>query len=250
MSATPTTKANTAEAAAKAALAKKREEAALAANIEEYRRDVAPCIGEIEAAEKQSIHAKLLAIQKRLKVTKDRGKGHTPNAQVTYEYRNAEDILEAVKPLCAEVGAVVTVDVVPMVIGESVPIDIREVKAGGKDHYGNTIAPTVAMISGPRFAAVATAWLTDTATGAAVSASSFAFIDAWRKGQTEPEKLCGSADSYASKYALGHLFALDNNRDADMESDGNGAAAENRNPSSNGTTRNPSASAAADALGF
>ena len=37
--------------------------------------------------------------------------------------------------------------------------------------------------------------------------------------------MCGSADSYASKYALGHLFALDNNRDADMESDGNGADA-------------------------
>ena len=202
-----------AEADAKAKLAAKQ------AKLDEWRRDVPPGVGEIEAAAKQSIHAKLLAIQKRLKVTKDRGKGHNPNAQVTYEYRNAEDILEAVKPLCAEVGAVVTVDVVPMVIGEGVPVDIREVKSGGKDRYGNAIAPTVAMISGPRFAAVATAWLTDTATGAAVSASSFAFIDAWRKGQTEPEKLCGSADSYASKYALGHLFALDNNRDADMESD-------------------------------
>ena len=80
------------------------------------------------------------------------------------------------------------------------------------------------MISGPRFAAVATAMFVDVATGASVKASAFAFIDSWRKGQTEPEKLCGSADSYASKYALGHLFALDNNRDADMESD-NGASA-------------------------
>ena len=38
-----------AEAAAKAALAKKREEAELAAKIEEYRRDVPPGIGEVEA---------------------------------------------------------------------------------------------------------------------------------------------------------------------------------------------------------
>lgn len=38
-----------AEAAAKAALAKKREEAELAAKIEEYRRDVPPEIGEVEA---------------------------------------------------------------------------------------------------------------------------------------------------------------------------------------------------------
>ena len=211
--ATPTTKTNTAEAAAKAALAAKRKakaEAEEQAKLDELRRDVPPGIGEIEELEKaaRTIRAKLLAIQTKLRVTKDRGKGHNPNAQVTYEYRNAEDILEAVKPLCAEVGAVVTVDVVPKVIGEY--------------KYNNDI---LAMLSGPRFVAVATATLSDCATGESVSASSFAFVDAWRKGQTEPEKLCGSADSYASKYALGHLFALDNNRDADMESDGNGASA-------------------------
>jgi hypothetical protein len=224
MSATTTTKPADkarAEADAKAKLAAKRKADAAAeqAKLDEWRRDVPPGVAEIEASAKSSIRAKLLAIQTRLRVTKDRGKGHNPNAQVTYEYRNAEDILEAVKPLCAEYGCVVTVDVVPAVIGESAPVEIREVKAGGKDKYGNAIAPTVAMISGPRFAAVATAILADCATGETVSARSFAFIDAWRKGQTEPEKLCGSADSYSSKYALGHLFALDNNRDADMESD-------------------------------
>jgi len=226
MSATPTTKTNTAEAAAKAALAAKRKaqaEAEEQAKLDELRRDVPPGIGEIEELEKaaRTIHAKLASIQKRLRVTKDRGKGHNPNAQVTYEYRNAEDILEAVKPLCAEIGTVVTIDVVPQLIGEAVPVEIKVV---GKDKYKNDI---LAMLSGPRFAAVATARLTDTTTGESVTATSFAFIDAWRKGQTEPEKLCGSADSYASKYALGHLFALDNNRDADMESDGanNGASA-------------------------
>jgi len=222
MSATPD-KAK-AEADAKAALAAKRKaqaEAEEQAKLDELRRDVPPGIGEIEELEKaaRTIHAKLAAIQKRLRVTKDRGKGHNPNAQVTYEYRNAEDILEAVKPLCAEIGTVVTIDVVPQLIGEAVPVEIKVV---GKDKYKNDI---LAMLSGPRFAAVATARLTDTTTGESVTATSFAFIDAWRKGQTEPEKLCGSADSYASKYALGHLFALDNNRDADMESDGNGADA-------------------------
>ena len=215
-----------AEADAKAALAAKRKaqaEAEEQAKLDELRRDVPPGIGEIEELEKaaRTIHAKLAAIQKRLRVTKDRGNGHNPNAQVTYEYRNAEDILEAVKPLCAEIGTVVTIDVVPQLIGEAVPVEIKVV---GKDKYKNDI---LAMLSGPRFAAVATARLTDTTTGESVTATSFAFVDAWRKGQTEPEKLCGSADSYASKYALGHLFALDNNRDADMESDGtnNGASA-------------------------
>ncbi|MBQ1428552.1 MAG: ERF family protein [Kiritimatiellae bacterium] len=218
------------EAAAKAALAAKRKAEADAeqAKLDEWRRDVPPGVGEVEAQAKAAatIRAKLLAIQTKLRVTKDRGKGHNPNAQVTYEYRNAEDILEAVKPLCAEVGAVVTVDVVPKVIGEAVPVKIEVV---GKDKYKNDI---LAMLSGPRFVAVATATLSDCATGESVSASSFAFVDAWRKGQTEPEKLCGSADSYASKYALGHLFALDNNRDADMESDGanNGADAPTTTP--------------------
>ena len=198
-------------------------QAELAAKREEYSRDVPPGVDEITEIEKaaRTIHAKLAVIQKRLRVNKDRGKGHNPNAQVSYEYRNAEDILEAVKPLCAEIGAVVTIDVVPRLIGEAVPVEIKVV---GKDKYKNDI---LAMLSGPRFAAVATARLTDTTTGESVTATAFAFIDAWRKGQTEPEKLCGSADSYASKYALGHLFALDNNRDADMESDGanNGASA-------------------------
>lgn len=161
------------------------------------------------------VHVKLMAVQQRMRVLKDRGKGHTPNAQVTYEYRNAEDILEAAKPLCADVGAYVKVDVEPRVVGEGVPVDIRCV---GKDKYGNEM---FAMFSGPRFAAFATASFVDANTGEGVTATSFAFVDAWRKGQTEPEKLCGSADSYASKYALAHLFALDNNRDADMESDGN-----------------------------
>ena len=161
----------------------------------------------------KNVHIKLMAVQSRMRVLKDRGKGHTPNSPVTYEYRNAEDILVAAKPLCTEVGAYVKVDVEPRLIGEGVPVEIRTV---GKDKYGNEL---FALISGPRFAAVATAKLTDTASGECVAAKSFAFVDAWRKGQTEPEKLCGSADSYASKYALGHLFALDNNRDADMESD-------------------------------
>ncbi len=214
MSATPD-KAK-AEAEAKAALAAKRRAEAMQREADELRRDVPPGVEAVEEALKtaRTVHAKLAAVQARLRVTKDRGKGHTPNAQVTYEYRNAEDILEAVKPLCAEVGAVVTVDVVPQLVGGEVPVEIRTV---GKDKYKNDI---LAMLTGPRFAAVATARFTDTATGERVEARSFAFVDAWRKGQTEPEKLCGSADSYASKYALGHLFALDNNRDADMESDG------------------------------
>ena len=163
-----------------------------------------------------NIRAKLAYIQQRLRVNKDRGKGHDDRAGVTYEFRNAEDILEKVKPLAEEVKALVVLDVKPEVIGPQVPVDVRSVQSK-TDQY-NTKTETFVAISGPRFAAVATAYLLDCETTDEVHATSFAFIDPWRKGQTEPEKLCGSADSYASKYALGHLFALDNNRDADMES--------------------------------
>lgn len=190
-------------AAAKAKLA--------AADVEPVAVDGGEVV--VEPIKPVGIRAKLARIQLKLRVNKNRGKGHNPTAGVSYEYRNAEDILEAVKPLAAELGTVVTVTVEPRVIGESVPVEVRCV---GKDRNG---VEQYALLSGPRFAAVATAVLTDFVTGETVGASSFAFVDAWRKGQTEPEKLCGSADSYASKYALGHLFALDNNRDADQESD-------------------------------
>lgn len=162
------------------------------------------------------IRAKLAYIQQRLRVNKDRGKGHDNRAGVTYEFRNAEDILEKAKPIAAEVNAIVVLDVKPLVVGPEVPVDVRTVQSK-TDDYGNK-TDTFVAVSGPRFAAVATAYLLDCETTDEVHATSFAFIDPWRKGQTEPEKLCGSADSYASKYALGHLFALDNNRDADMES--------------------------------
>lgn len=221
------------EAAAKAALSAKcraEADAALQAKIDQARRDVPPGIAVTDAAEvknsirnKANVWAKLLYVQTRLRVAKNRGKGHTPNAQVTYEYRNAEDILVAAKPLCDDVGAVVTLNVLPMVVGENTPIDVRVVRLANRDAKGNIVsAPTFARAFGPRFVALATATFTDCLTGNAVTCSSFAEIDFWRKGQTEPEKLCGSADSYASKYALGHLFALDNNRDADQESDEGG----------------------------
>ena len=58
-----------------------------------------------------NIRAKLAYIQQRLRVNKDRGKGHDDRAGVTYEFRNAEDILEKVKPLAEEVKALVVLDV-------------------------------------------------------------------------------------------------------------------------------------------
>lgn len=158
-----------------------------------------------------SIYLKLFYIQQHLKVGKNRGKGH--GGTVGYEYRNAQDILEGAKPYLAETLTVVKVDVQPEMLGIGTPTEIRSV---GKDKYGNEI---LVRLFGPRFVARAEATLIDAVTGAEVSARSFVEIDCWRKGQTEPEKLSGSSDSYSSKYALAHLFGLDDGKDADSEGD-------------------------------
>ena len=207
--------------AAKADLAAKRaakakEDEALLAKAAEDRKDVPPGIEEIEAAERNGIQyknvwLKLLYVQQKLKVGKNRGKDH--GGTVGYNYRNAQDILEAAKPLLDKVGAIINVNVTPEVIGIGTPVDVRVV---GKDKYGNEI---LARMFGPRFVARAKATFIDCLTGESISAESFAEIDAWRKGQTEPEKLSGSADSYSSKYALAHLFGLDDGKDADSEGD-------------------------------
>ena len=220
----------TSEEAAKAALAEKRKAAEEQRKLDEMRRDVPPGIETVEEElrKAKNVRAKLLFVQRKMRVAKNRGAGHSSNAGVSYEYRNAEDILEAAKPLCEEVGALLTIDVQPMIVGENLPIDVREVRPAPKNEKGVVVGtPTYARAFGPRFLAVATAVFTDCETGECVKCRAFAEIDFWRKGQTEPEKLCGSADSYASKYALGHLFALDNNRDADMESDERGKKSEN-----------------------
>ena len=194
----------------------RKASAAVERQIEEDRRDVPPGVEEIEAAKKmdvayRNVWCKLGYVQQRLKVGKNRGKDH--GGAVGYNYRNAQDILEAVKPLLLEVGAIVNVSVTPDVIGIGTPVDVRVV---GKDKHGNDI---LARIFGPRFVARAKATFIDCLTGESVSAESFAEIDAWRKGQAEPEKLSGSADSYSSKYALAHLFGLDDGKDADSEGD-------------------------------
>lgn len=159
---------------------------------------------------KMNIHQKLAWVQNHIKVTKERGKGHDKGAGVSYEFRNAEDILMQSKVLCKIVDAHAEVDVTVQMLGVGAPVDVKCV---GKDKYDNE---QFAMVSGPRLVFFADAIFTDCETGEEIHRHSAAEKDWWRKGQTEPEKLSGSTDSYASKYALQHLFALDNNRDADM----------------------------------
>lgn len=105
-----------AEAAAKASLAKKREEAALAAKIEEYRRDVPPGIGEVEEAERKAredaaakdsppvhLYSAILKAQSKIETVRKNGE----NPHFRSKYATLDEIWETVRKAVNEAGLVV-----------------------------------------------------------------------------------------------------------------------------------------------
>ena len=124
------------------------------------------------------LHEKLLAIQTKLKAPKGQY-----NSFGNFNYRSAEDILEAVKPLNAEQGLLLTIT-----------DEIKEV--------------------GGRIYVVATATVSDGTEELKVSA--FAREPENKKGMDESQ-ITGATSSYARKYALNGLYAIDDNKDADTD---------------------------------
>lgn len=126
---------------------------------------------------------KLLEIQKELKVPKTHF-----NAFGDYNYRNAEDILEAVKPLCAKHKVVLTLS-----------DKINQV--------------------GDRYYVEATARLMDCESDKEISVTASA-RETQEKKKYDEAQLTGAASSYARKYALNGLFDLDDTKDADATNKG------------------------------
>tara|TARA_R100001163_G_C5068134_1_gene207969 strand:- start:7358 stop:7810 length:453 start_codon:yes stop_codon:yes gene_type:complete len=125
-----------------------------------------------------NIRQKLTAIQQNLKAPK----GQT-NKFGGYKYRSAEDILNAVKPLCGEYQCTLIIE----------------------DQLIHT---------GDRYYVEATAILGDNDSDQAVSAQAYARECEAKKGMDEAQ-ITGSASSYARKYALNGLFAIDDTKDPD-----------------------------------
>lgn len=125
----------------------------------------------------KTLQQKLIEIQSELKAPKSQY-----NKFGGYNYRNCEDILEAVKPLCAKH------EIVPLLSDEIVMI-------------------------GDRFYIKATAKVTDGKDEIATTA--FARESKDKKGMDESQ-ITGSASSYARKYALNGLFCIDDTKDADF----------------------------------
>lgn len=130
------------------------------------------------------VYEKLNKVQVKLNAPKNQY-----NSFGKYSYRSCEDVLEGLKPLLKEVGAVVTITDDIVIIGEA--------KEGVSNIYVK-----------------ATASFIDAESGEAVSVSALARHADTKKGMDDAQ-VTGATSSYARKYALNGLFCIDDNKDPD-----------------------------------
>ena len=129
-------------------------------------------------AETKTITERLIEVQKKLVAPKS-----NYNNFGKYKYRSAEDILEAVKPLNAENGLLLTISDEPLLIGDW--------------HY---IKATASITDG-KYTHEVTAYARESQT---------------KKGMDDSQ-ITGTASSYARKYALNGLYLIDDTKDADTD---------------------------------
>jgi len=124
-----------------------------------------------------TLNDKLATIQTKFKSKKSRF-----NSFGKYNFRSAEDILEATKPFLLELGVTVTINEEVQVLFDSMPvIESTATVSDGKD---------------------------------AIHAKAIVGVDLNQKGMQVPQQF-GSASSYGKKYALGNLFLIDDTADSD-----------------------------------
>jgi hypothetical protein len=144
-------------------------------------------------------------IQRELKAPKN-----NKNAFGGYYYRSCEDILEAVKPLLDELILTLTDDIIVLGVENSgFEVKTKEYNDKAKEWHEQ-----IRIAGGARYYVKATATLTDGKDKIEVSA--FAREAETKKGMDESQ-VTGAASSYARKYALNGLFAIDDERDADTK---------------------------------
>lgn len=143
----------------------------------------------------QKIYEKLAAIQAEL---------HSPKSEYNqfgkYSYRTAEAILEAVKPFLKAHGCALN-------------------------------CTDDLMLVGDRYYIKATAIITAVEDGSQVSTTAWAREEIDKKGMDQSQ-VTGASSSYARKYALNGLLAIDNTPDSDATNVGDGttAAASTKKP--------------------
>ncbi len=122
-----------------------------------------------------TINEKLSKIQVEFKSKKSRF-----NSFGKYNFRSAEDILEATKPFLKELGVTVTVDE-ELVSFDPPVMQVTATVSDGKD---------------------------------TINSKAVVGVDLDQKGMQMPQRY-GAASSYGKKYALGNLFLIDDTQDSD-----------------------------------
>ena len=128
-----------------------------------------------------TLNDKLIQIQTKFKSKKSRF-----NSFGKYNFRSAEDILEATKPFLKELGVTVTIHEELISQCGDTPI----------------LRSTASLNDGDL----------------SISAQAIVGVDMNQKGMQVPQQF-GSASSYGKKYALGNLFLIDDTADADATND-------------------------------
>lgn len=145
----------------------------------------------------KNILNKLNKIQVELKAPKSQF-----NKFGNYKYRNSEDILEALKPLLEKYKAAINITDEIILVGD------RDTVININDEINGEI-----KLSG-RFYIKSTATLYDIESGERIEATAFAREEENKKGM-DASQLTGSTSSYARKYALNGLLAIDDTKDSD-----------------------------------
>jgi len=133
---------------------------------------------------------KLLEVQIELKAPKSQY-----NAFGKYNYRNCEDILEAVKPLCKKHGVCLTITDNVEQLGDRYYVSAQA-----------TITEIGAVPGEP---------------GKSVTSVAFAREQDAQPGMQSPQ-ISGGSSSYARKYALNALLLIDDTKDADFHDNRSG----------------------------
>lgn len=127
-----------------------------------------------------NVYQQLALVQKELKAPKNQY-----NSFGKYNYRSCEDILTAAKPLCIEYGLVLTIS--------------DEIKQVGDRYYVESRATVILLENGEKHTVCASA------------------RESQDKKGMDDSQITGAASSYARKYALNGLFAIDDSKDADTD---------------------------------
>lgn len=131
-----------------------------------------------------NVYEKLMNIQGELKAPKSQY-----NSFGKYKYRNLEDILEALKPLLAKYKAIINIS--------------DEIELTGDRYYVKATARIFDIEKSNEY----------------VESTAYAREDENKKGM-DLSQLSGSTSSYARKYALNGLFAIDDTKDSDSTNTG------------------------------